>query len=118
MSRTAHHLPFRHQDSRQEITPLRIAELTDLRYSHACRREARREGRRPQPRRLRHRSEVYLFARWFPNWGEGIARHARHDERKARQQLRRALTAARRAPRDPDLDVPPFRHRHHAHWLS
>lgn len=115
MSRTTHHLPLGRQDRRAEITPLRVSELTDLRYSHACRHEARREGRRPQPRRLRHRSEVYRLARWYPRWAEGVADRAHHDERKARQKLRRVLTAARRPPYDPDLDVSPFRHRHGAH---
>ncbi|MEU8002707.1 hypothetical protein AB0B66_16255 [Catellatospora sp. NPDC049111] len=105
----------------QRTTPgtlpaLRVAELCDLRYSHACLRDARREGRRPRPQRLGHRVEVHRFARWRPGDADA-GRFAREEERKARQRLRRALRMAVRDPHDPDLDIPPFHHRHGAQWL-
>ncbi|WP_155374682.1 hypothetical protein [Catellatospora vulcania] len=96
--------------------PLRVAELYDLRYSHACLRDARREGRRPRPQRLRHRVEVHRWARWRPG-DDDAARFAARAEREARQRLRKALRAAVRDPHDPDLDVLPYHHRHGAQWL-
>lgn len=98
------------------VPALRVAELCDLRYSHASRRDARREGRRPRPQRLRHRVEVHRWARWRPGDADA-GRFAREFERKARRRLRSALRAAVRDPHDPDLDIPPLRHRHSAHWL-
>ncbi|GAA2392388.1 hypothetical protein Cme02nite_12240 [Catellatospora methionotrophica] len=117
MSRSVRHLTANHHLPLPLTgTALRVAELFDLRYSDACLRDAHREGRRPRPRRLRHRIEVHRWARWRPGDGDA-ARFAAQGERQARQRLRLALRAAVRDPRDPDLDVLPYHHHHGAQWL-
>ncbi|GAA1399293.1 hypothetical protein [Catellatospora coxensis] len=95
---------------------LRVAELCDLRYSRACLRAAHRQGRRPRPQRLRHRVEVHRWARRRPGDADA-GRFAREAERRARRRLHRALRAAVRDPHAPGLDIPPYHHRHGAHWL-
>ncbi|NUW35825.1 hypothetical protein HTZ77_31050 [Nonomuraea sp. SMC257] len=100
--------------------------VVDLRYSAACLREGRRDGRRPRPAAVRRRVDVYSWARAEPrdrwvSWAAGI------EEGRARGRLRLGLEAVRRAVNATvggrlavgaadDLDVAPARHRRAAVW--
>ncbi|MET7336787.1 hypothetical protein [Nonomuraea sp. NPDC005650] len=121
MSRTAHHIdrPIRDGGDRYG-KPWRSVTIVDLRYSAACLREAERAGHRARPASVRHRADVYSWARadlrdrWVAQW-------ARNEERQARRRLRLRLEAIRRTanaaePVD-DLEVHPARHRRNALWL-
>ncbi|WP_043614614.1 hypothetical protein [Nonomuraea candida] len=101
--------------------------VVDLRYSAASLRQARRAGHRPRPQLLRHKVEVYSWARSDPR-DRSVSEWADIEERRARQRLRLRLGAVRRtvnAPTDgpraaeaiDDLDVLPARHRRNAIWL-
>ncbi|NUW46952.1 hypothetical protein [Nonomuraea rhodomycinica] len=100
--------------------------VVDLRYSAACLREARRDGRRPRPAAVRRRVDVRSRARagsrdrWV-SWAAGV------EEGRARARLRLTLEAIRRtvnattggrpAVEAADaLDVAPARHRRGAVW--
>ncbi|GAA2837297.1 hypothetical protein [Crossiella cryophila] len=123
MSRTAAHIR-----STRARTPHHRAwhavAVSDLRYSTAAHTEARHQGRRVRPIALRRAVAIYSYPRMH-NGNREIARLARIAERRARQDLRRALTTVlreintpgRRHPGAPaEADIPPIRHRHGARW--
>ncbi|MGW5002418.1 hypothetical protein ACWEP8_32660 [Streptomyces hydrogenans] len=139
MTRTAHHLSGdRHYTGDTPGGgPWRALVLYDLRYSSRVLADAAGAGRRPRPQRIRRRVAVHSFPRYQHD--PSVAREAAHLERRARQELRARLTAARRladrpgpdtaAPTGPDtggldlaaadtIDIPPARHRHSSLWLA
>ncbi len=87
MSHTAHHIDRPILDgSGLRGTPWRSVRIVDLRYSAACLRQARRAGHRPRPMSLRHKVDVYSWARADLR-DRSVAHWARTEERQARQRL-------------------------------
>ncbi|MER7519067.1 hypothetical protein [Streptomyces sp. NPDC126499] len=132
MSRTAHHVSPAHalsravDDDRRPGAPWHALVLHGLRYDAHCLDAALREGRRPVPRVVGRRVEVYAFPRH--NRDRTVARWAALEERRARQRLRRGLGVLTRRVNSPGgplhahaahtVDVPPARHRRGALWLA
>jgi hypothetical protein len=129
MSRTAHHIP-RVQSQTSDIAgrPLRATDLTELRYSEACQREAQLRGHRPRPRQIRRKVRVYRFARERIQ-NRSIAPAAALDERRARQRLRISISAVRALVNATaegrlaieaaeEVDIPPARHRRNELWQA
>ncbi|MEU9011806.1 hypothetical protein AB0D12_18895 [Streptomyces sp. NPDC048479] len=121
MSRTAHHIPWRHDDlgptweQRHRSVALRALVLRSLRYSHREQVPARAEGRRARPRLVRTGFAIYQYDRAYRSTGLGSV--TGQAERRARCAVRMRCDEIRRAHRagaDVDLDVPPTRHRHGA----
>ncbi|MFI0422316.1 hypothetical protein [Spongiactinospora sp. 9N601] len=124
MSRTAHHID---RPTLGQGTPWRSVTIVDLRYSAACLQQARQTGHRPRPMSLRHKVDVYSWARSDPR-DQSVSEWADIEERRARQRLRLRLEAIRQrvnATTDgsraveaiDDLEVHPARHRRNAIWL-
>ncbi|MDN3020977.1 hypothetical protein [Streptomyces sp. S.PB5] len=125
MSRTAHHVPYRHR-TLPAFWPLgRPGPWTgntveELRYSHEELNLAGREGRRPVPTLVVRNFTSYTFPRatnerpYSPY--ERRARAALQVFRtSARRHLRSALTGALPLWAE-ELDHPPTRHRHSDLW--
>ncbi|WP_083975589.1 hypothetical protein [Kitasatospora mediocidica] len=102
--------------------------VVDLRYSTRSLTEAAKERRRPQPRAIRRRVDVYSYARSIVR-DRSVSRLACDEERRARQRLRtdlglvrqqlNARTDGRPAIARTDIpDIIPARHRHSALWLT
>ncbi|MFF5976580.1 hypothetical protein ACFY7C_34260 [Streptomyces sp. NPDC012769] len=132
MSRTAHHVPPSHahtratDDERRPGAPWHALLLHDLRYDAACLDAALREGRRPVPRAVRRRVEVYAFPRH--NRDRSLPAWATREERRARRRLRGRVGVLLRLLHSPTgplrpyaagtVDIPPARHRRGALWLA
>jgi len=119
VSRTAHHRSSLHHWS----TDGRLV-LDDLRYSAACLEEAARQGRRPQPARLRHEVRMYVRAGVDARFVAGIARAT---ERRHRRRARGAAADVARLVNQPAggplrmewadaVDLPTARHRRDGLW--
>ncbi|MFE1343520.1 hypothetical protein [Streptomyces sp. NPDC058757] len=131
MTRTAHHLSGPSPWDGPRGGPWRALVLYDLRYSSRVLTDAARAGRRPRPQRIRRRVAVRSFPRFRHD--PFVAREAARLERRARQDLRARLTAARRLADRPGpdtgtgglglaaagaVDIPPARHRRNSLWLA
>ncbi|MFJ9683686.1 hypothetical protein ACIRP2_37525 [Streptomyces sp. NPDC101194] len=133
MARTAHHTPYKqtpHERARRYERacrveddrpyafwrhvsgPHRAAVVYDLRYSTAELATASGEGRRPRPQKIRRSFAIY---RYCCAHSQCIGDLAKRDERVARSRTRAALLATKY---DPDIDIPPTRHRYSAHRNS
>ncbi|MGO1049852.1 hypothetical protein [Crossiella sp. CA198] len=123
MSRTATHIRSTRARTAHRRAWHAVA-VSDLRYSRAIRAEAEHHGHRPRPVAFRRVVAIYSYSRAH-NGNREIARLARNAERRARQDLRRAITtvlrevnAAARPHSGPlaEADIPPTRHRHSGRW--
>lgn len=121
MYRTAHHIPWHHDDlgptweDRHRSVALRALVLRSLRYSHREQALARAEGRRARPRLVRTGFAIYQHDRAHRSTRLGSV--TGQAERRARCAVRRKCAEIRRAHRAGavlDLDIPPTRHRHDA----
>ncbi|MFE0457931.1 hypothetical protein ACFW1A_01560 [Kitasatospora sp. NPDC058965] len=103
-------------------------DLVDLRYSTWSLAEAAQERRRPQPRAVRRRVNVYSCARSVVR-DRSVSRLAGREERRARQRLRTELGVVQRQlnartdgrsslARTDFPGIVPARHRHSALWLA
>ena len=110
MSRTAHHI-VRPVLGRR--APWRSVAIVDLRYSAACLRQARQAGRRPRPMSLRHRADVYSWARADPR-DRSVSEWADLEERQGSwrssgARTRRSRTRIARRSRCWSCRCPPSR---------
>ncbi|WP_327327550.1 hypothetical protein OG735_37230 [Streptomyces sp. NBC_01210] len=121
MSRSAHHIPRRHDDlgptweERYRSVALRALVLRSLRYSRREQMPARAEGRCARPRLVRTGFAIHQYDRAYRSTRLGSV--TGQVERRARCAVRMRCDEIRRAHRagaDIDLDVPPTRHRHGA----
>ncbi|OPG01289.1 hypothetical protein B1R27_37665 [Streptomyces sp. GKU 895] len=125
MSRTAHHVPSRHRTlpaywSLGLQGPWTGNDVPELRYTNEELARARREGRRPMPRRVVRGFTSYTYPRAMN--GRVFSPY----ERRARAALQAFRSAARlelrAAPVEElvqwaeELDHPPTRHRHQDLW--
>ncbi|MFI8435903.1 hypothetical protein ACIGJO_19545 [Streptomyces sp. NPDC079020] len=124
MARTAHHFPrSRTREALDERpgSPWHRAVVHDLRYSTRSLTEAADECRRPRPRAVRRRVQVYSFPRH--NRDAGVGRWSAQEERRARQRLRSRVGRLRRlidagpgggvdAQAADLVEIPPANHRH------
>ncbi|WP_128377784.1 hypothetical protein [Streptomyces cavernae] len=125
MSRTVHHVPWRHRTltaywPQGLAGPWTAHSLVELRYSEAELRRAQRAGRRPAPALLTRTFASYTFPRAmnerFRDPYESRARaKLRAFRTAARKHLRAAPAGALRTAAE-DLDHPPTRHRHRNIW--
>ncbi|MBD3004746.1 hypothetical protein [Streptomyces sp. 5-10] len=128
MSRTVHHIPYRHRDSahdddghyerighssllkgwirymrRYKNLPRESATLWDLRYTDREIRAAEREGRRPQPQKKRH--VLAMYREHNVQNRKGMAkRYSKKVQRGVRTRERADLI---RAAYDPEFVVEP-----------
>ncbi|WP_017589100.1 hypothetical protein [Nocardiopsis ganjiahuensis] len=122
MARTVHHT----RTGRLGFELFRAVTATELRYGAAELRAARREGRRPVPRPVTRRSRTHEPARLLADDG-WVSEWAAVEERRERQNLRRAVTEVRvrvntaEGRLDPEaaeeVPLPQGRHRRSALWL-
>ncbi|MGW1882622.1 hypothetical protein [Streptomyces sp. NPDC001970] len=123
MSRTAHHIPSRHDDlgrtweERHRARAIRALALSSLRYDRREETLAGAEGRRARPQLVRTGFAIYTYDRAHRSARTGFA--ANRAERSARRSVRLRCAEIRRTHRAggaTDLDVPQTRHRHGALW--
>ncbi|MFH7594745.1 hypothetical protein WDV06_06495 [Streptomyces racemochromogenes] len=93
--------------------PERRVDFVGLRYSHAEKARAAKEGRRPRPQRIRRAFEVHAYCCAWRS--PSLKEDANLRERVARMRLR---VQARRALWDPETVIEPYRTRHQEHWHS
>lgn len=125
MSRTAHHpIPRRLEEASESAFsegPWRSVRCFDLRYSARVLAEAAREGRRPRPRRIVRRVDVYAWGRYLASDGE-IGAAAALAEGRERMRLRAGVVLVRAVVNSSaaggldvtaaeSVDIPPARHR-------
>lgn len=125
MSRTAHHpIPRRLEEAGGSAfsgAPWRSVRCFDLRYNARVLAEAAREGRRPRPRRIVRRVDVYAWGRHLACDGE-IGAAAALAEGRERMRLRVGVVRVRAVVHGSaaggfdvtaaeSVDIPPARHR-------
>ncbi|GCD94688.1 hypothetical protein EHYA_02357 [Embleya hyalina] len=126
MSRTAHHpIPRRLERGRGSDCssggPWRSVRCFDLRYSGRVLAEAAREGRRPRPRRIVRRVDVYAWGRYLASDRE-VGTAAALAEGRERTRLRAGVVPVRAMVNGSAaggldvtaaewVDLPPARHR-------
>ncbi|MCF3182700.1 hypothetical protein IPZ70_22535 [Streptomyces polychromogenes] len=93
--------------------PERRVDFFGLRYSHAERARAAKEGRRARPQLIRRAFEVYAYCCAWRS--ASLKKNANLREGEARMRLR---GQARRALGDPETVIEPYRTRHQEHWHS
>jgi hypothetical protein len=106
MGKTPHHTPGKFDQRewpdgymmywrKRPITPVREHEVYDLRYSAAELRNAERQGRRPQPRKVRRTARWWTYTgAWTPSSSRTY--WAGKHERANRRYVKSKLEAGRR----------------------
>lgn len=133
MSRTVHHVPYRYTVLGRKDHELRASSgmlywyrwwhsqlyashvVYDLRYSAAA---LAARDQRPIPNKIRRSTQSWQYGYAFRGDCGDAMRQEWHAERaRLRTGLRSAL-ASIRADEDAawDIDIPPYKHRHHALW--